>query len=316
MPKKVLQSTYAFALVFAVALLVAEIIAQPSFIHPTNLPSELATFAPFAILAMASTPSILSGGGGIDLSVGPLATLLNCMFITWLVPHGWGAVPAVVVLLMAGALLGTVNGTLVAVGRFQPVIATLCAFFVFSGLAEKIAPTPRTLAGNWTAHLANSVGFLPGAVLTIGMPVLIWVALGRTAFLRNLLAVGDDDASAYSAGVNVVAVRIGAYALGGLFAAIAGIALTAQIQTSSASLATEYALISLAGVALGGTPLGGGRGGILGSLLGAACIYLLQQLLSSAGVSTDYLQLVYGALLVAGVIISSGYRRRVSGAAA
>jgi ribose transport system permease protein len=315
-PRHLLSSTHAFALVFAAALLVAEVIAQPSFIDPSNLPSELGTFAPFAILAMASTPSILSGGGGIDLSVGPLATMVNCMFVTWLLPHGWAAVPSVAVLLALGAALGAINGTLVAVARFQPVIATLCAFFVLSGLSEKIAPSPNPAAENWTAHLANSVGFLPGAVLTIGFPVLVWLALGRTAYLRNLMAVGGDDASAYSAGANVVAVRIGAYALGGLFAAVAGIALTAQIETSSASLATQYALIALAGVALGGTSLAGGRGGILGSLLGAACIYLLQQLLSSAGVAANYLQLVYGVLLVAGVVISSASRGRLRGAAA
>lgn len=310
------RSTFAFALMFAFALLIAEIITQSSFSEPSNIPAELATFAPFAILAMASTPSILSGGGGIDLSVGPLATLVNCIFVAKMLPHGWSPVASVIVLLALGALLGAINGTLVAVLRYQPVIATLCAFFVFSGLSEKIAPNPGSAPGNWTVHLANSVGFLPGAILTIGFPILIWLLLSRTAFLRNLMAAGGDDASAYSAGVNVVALRIAAYALGGVFAAVAGFALTAQIQTSSASLSTEYALIALAGVALGGTPLGGGRGGILGSLLGAACIYLLQQLLSSAGVSSDYLQLVYGALLIAGVLVSSRYRGRLKGIAA
>lgn len=108
--------------------------------------------------------------------------------------------------------------------------------------------------------------------------------------------------------MDVTKVRIAAYSLGGLFAAVGGIALTALLQTSSAELSTQYALVALAGVALGGTPIGGGRGGMIGSLLGALCIYMLQQFLLSAGVASDYLQLAYGALLIAGIVLSTRYR--------
>ncbi|HEY6522308.1 MAG TPA: ABC transporter permease [Solirubrobacteraceae bacterium] len=309
------QKTFAFALTLAVVLLIAEAIEQPSFFDPGNAAQELATLAPFAIVAMASTPAILSGGGGLDLSIGPLATLINCIFVTWLLPHGLGGAVSIPIVLAIGAGIGAVNGVLVAVLRYQPVIATLCVFFILAGLAEKIAPTPTPAAANWTAHLGGDVGPIPGALLTIAFPILVWALLRRTAFHRLLMAVGGDDAAAFSAGVDVARIRIVAYALGGLFAAAGGMALTALLQTSSAALSTEYALIALAGVALGGTPIGGGRGGMIGSLLGAVCIFMLQQFLSSAGVSSDYLQLVYGVVLVVGIVLSTRYRsigRRVA----
>ncbi len=222
MRRFVSRRTFAFALTLAVALLVAEAIAQPSFFDPGNASGELATFAPFAILAMASTPAILAGGGGIDLSVGPLATVVNCIFVIWLLPHGFGGAVSVPVMLAIGAAVGAVNGVLVAILRYQPVIATLCALFILAGLADKIAPNPTPAPHSWMVHLAGNVAFLPGALLTIAFPLLVWLALRRTAFHRLLLSVGGDDAAAFSAGVDVTKVRIAAYSLGGLFAAARG----------------------------------------------------------------------------------------------
>jgi ribose transport system permease protein len=298
-----------FAAFLAIALLITEIAVQPSFARPGNWARELAVLAPFAILAMASTPSILSGGAGVDLSIGPLSTVVNCIIVTWLLPHGFGGVPSVVIALAFGTAVGAISGVMVAVLRYQPVVATLCGLFILAGLAQKIAPNPVSLPDNWTSHLAGSIGFFPGALITIAFPLIVWALLSRTSFHRTLYAVGGGDASAYSAGIDVVRVRIIAYALGGLFAAVGGIALTALIQTSSAAVSTQYALIALAGVALGGTPIGGGRGGMVPSLLGAFCIYMLQQLLSSAGVSASYQQLVYGTLLMAGVLLSMRFPR-------
>src|SRR6476646_7213477 len=106
-----------FALLLAIVLLVAEILVQPSFARPGNWAASLSVFAPFAILAMASTPSVLSGGGGIDLTIGPLSTVINCIFVTWMVPHGWGGVESVLVLLAFGAAVGAINGVLVTMFR-------------------------------------------------------------------------------------------------------------------------------------------------------------------------------------------------------
>jgi ribose transport system permease protein len=148
------------------------------------------------------------------------------------------------------------------------------------------------------------------------VPLLIWMVLRRTAYLKTLYAVGGDDVTAFSAGVNVAAVRVLAYTLGGVFAAIGGIALTALIQSADSSNSTQYTLVAIAAVALGGTSLGGGRGGLACSILGAACIYLIQNLLDSLHVSTLWLQVVYGGLLLFAVVLGARLAagRRLRGA--
>ena len=195
-------------------------------------------------------------------------------------------------MLAIGAAVGAVNGVLVAVLRYQPVIATLCALFILAGLADKIAPNPTPAPHSWTVHLAGNVAFLPGALLTIAFPLLVWLALRRTAFHRLLLSVGGDDAAAFSAGVDVTKVRIAAYSLGGLFAAARG---HCPHRSATDLLGgAEHAIRA-------GRPGGRGPGGNTDRrwsrrndrvVAGGACIYMLQQFLLSAGVASDYLQLV------------------------
>lgn len=297
---------YLFALLLSIVLLAANLVAQPSFGDPDNYPEELAALAPFVLAAMASTPSILSGRGGIDISIGPLLTLCSIVFVVWLVPHGLGnGFVAIPILLVLGAGVGALNGALVAVFRYQPVIATLCTFFVLIGICEKIASSPQRAAGNWTESLSGSIHHVPGALILIAAGGLIWLLLGRTPYVRALYAVGGNDAAAFSAGINVTATRIIAYALGGALAALAGLALTALVQLADSGVTLQYTLVALAAVALGGTPVGGGRGGMLGSVLGAACIYLLQTFLSAVQVPITWLQVVYGGLLIVGVVVGA-----------
>jgi ribose transport system permease protein len=298
---------YLFALSLAVLLLAANVVAQPSFSATGNWPSELAALAPFALVAMASAPSIVSGGGGLDISLGPLMVGVNVVRVVWLLPHTgldsvWIDVP---ILIGIGTGVGVINGLLVSVLRYKPMIATLCSFFVLSGLALKISANPIAARSNWTTDLAVKLGPIPGALVLILIPLLIWECLSRTSYLRTLYAVGGNDATAFSAGVDVVRTRLVAYGLGGLFAAIAGIALTALVQSSEASSVTTYTLVALAAVTLGGTPIGGGRGGLVGPLFGALSIYLLQTLLTALNVSSTWLQLVYGILLVFGILVGA-----------
>jgi ribose transport system permease protein len=177
--------------------------------------------------------------------------------------------------------------------------------FVLSGLCIKLLSQPKSAGSNWTNDLAGTLGPVPGALITIGVPALIWVALRRTAYVRTLYAVGGDDVTAFSAGVNVTLIRVVAYTLGGLFAAFGGIALTGLLREADASNPTGYTLVAIAAVALGGTSLAGGRGGLACSFLGAACIFLIQDLFNSTHVSTLWLQVVYGGLLLFAVLLSA-----------
>jgi ribose transport system permease protein len=304
-----------FALLLAVVLAILNVIADPTWGKPSGWPEELATAAPFVLLAMASTPAIVSGGGGLDISVGPLAVVINTILVVWFLPHSGLSSPfvAIPLVLLIGAGVGAINGILVAVLRFEPVIATLCAFFVLAGIALNIAPAPVPVEGaQWLKDLGNQVGPVPGALILMCFPAALWYGLSRTTFHDALYAVGGNDATAYSSGVDLVTTRIIAYALGGVFAACAGIALSAILLSANASNVALYSLIALAAVALGGTPLGGGRGGLLGSVMGAACIYELQRLLGALDVSGSWNQVVYGGLLIVGVIVGALLQRAKS----
>ena len=311
MHRRLLASRPAYlpALTLALALLVANVVAQPSFLAPSRLPEMLGLAAPLLIVAMASAPSILSGG--IDISVGPLVGFTSIFYVTVLLSGGLGdPLPAIPIVLALGAAVGVINGVAIAMLRFPPVLATLCMFFVLGGVNLKLLPSAEAAQSNWVSDLSDTVWFFPGALLTIGGPLLIWWLLGRTAFLRNLYAAGGNDAAALSAGVRVGAARVGAYALGGLFAAIAGFALTSVLGGADASVSNTYTLVAIAAVSLGGVSLGGGRGGLVGALVGGVCIYLIQSLLTTVGASAGWLPASYGAFLVLGIVFAARHAQR------
>jgi ribose transport system permease protein len=298
------RRSWAFALLLTVVLLVLNLLVSPSFLAPARLPATLATLAPFVLVGFASTPAILAGG--IDVSVGPLATLVNCLFVAVLLPSGLGQwYVSVPILLLTSAAVGTVTGLLVAVVRLHPVVASTGVLFVLVGLSITISKAPVSASPNWADGLARAYGWFPGAAVTMGIVALAWFVLRRSAFVSNLLATGESDISAFGSGVNVTAVRVLAYTLGGLFAGVAGIALSALLQSSQSSLATTYALLGIAAAVLGGTSLGGGTGGLFGTFLGAVAIYLVQQLLTATGVEPSLVQVVYGLVLVIGVLLGA-----------
>lgn len=296
--------TYVFAGVLAVLLLVASLIARPDFLAPDALPSTLANLAPLGIVAMATVPSVVSGG--FDFSVGPQISLINVMFVSVLIPAGLGGPGAAIPLLvLLGALVGACGGLVVASLRIPVFIVGLASLIIVSGVSQQILPQPVQAPSNWSEHVSDSIGPIPVALLVMLVPLLVWLALRRTSIVTAMYSVGGDAPAAFAAGVNVTAVRIFAYATGGVFAAIAGVALTGVIRSGDATLGLQYTLIAIAAVTLGGTPIGGGRGGLVGALLGATCIFLVQNLVFDANIPAQWLNVIYGLLLIVAVVVGS-----------
>lgn len=293
---------YLLALVIAVAFY---IVATVSLGTPLG-PEKLAIFAPLIFAAIASTPSILSGGGGIDLSIGPNLVLANLLIVAVFIPRGMVPAVAVVLAVLVSALVGALNGALAVLLRLSPVVVTLAMYFVLIGTNQKLAPTPVTLADNPLRGLASTWGgVLPWSLLLILLPLVMWGVGSRTRLGRSVLAVGGSDATAFSAGVNVPLVRIGAYAFGGFIAGLGGVALTALVSSADAGTSSSYTLVAIAAVALGGTSMLGGRGGLLGSAIGAICVSLIQSVLSGLQLPTSLLKIVYGGLLLASIMLSA-----------
>jgi ribose transport system permease protein len=303
--------TYSFG--FAAVLAIGMLVANIATVHGGfGVADQLANVAPMAIAAMASAPSIIAGG--FDISISPLIVLTNAVYIVWLAPNGLGGAVSVPIILGLGLAVGVLNGLLIIVLRVQAIVVTLAMFFSLQGVVLFVAPNPVSLSGSgWIHHLAGSVGPVPGAVFTIGLPLLIWFGLRLVPLGRLLYAVGSNDTTAFSSGVNVNAVRVASYGLGGLFAGFGGLALTGLVNSANASSSTEYTLVAIAAVVLGGTPLTGGRGGLVGPLLGAFSIYLMQNLLATFAINPAYLQIVYGGILIVAVVLGGAVARDSGG---
>ena len=292
--------SYAWAALTGLALLIiANVFASPSFSDPTTWAGMLAVMMPFMLSAMAQTPAIMSGNGGLDLSVGPFAGMIGVLIVKFIVPHHLDSpITLLFIVVLAGALSGLLIGYLISFARIPPIIVTLGAYLAYNGLAIYILPTPGGTAPHWLVRLAGSYGPVPGMLVVLAVVASAWTALQHTAFRRNLLAIGGDARAAYTAGVNVAAVRTVSYIITGVLSAIVGLVFVASLQSAAPTATTPYTLISLAGAALGGVSLAGGRGGMLGAAAGGALLFLASNLLSLAHVSVFYIQIFYGVILL------------------
>jgi ABC-type sugar transport system ATPase subunit/ribose/xylose/arabinose/galactoside ABC-type transport system permease subunit len=294
--------------VLAVALLIANVVEQHSFLAWHSWILTFAELATPGLAAMASTPAILGGGGGIDISIAPLFVMVSVVIEVMLLGNGVSSAGVVIpAAVLFGAAVGAINGALINYGRYQAVVATLCMNFILSGFALAYAPSPVSGTTGWLTSLGGTVGGVPGGLILLAVPLLAWFLLARTPFVRTLCAVGGSEITAYTAGVNVPLIRTLGYTLGGGIAGLAGIAIVAQLHQAEADsgFVTPFILLAIAAVALGGTSLAGGRGGLLGSLLGAAVIFLIENLLGALHISSFWSQAVYGATLIAAVLFAA-----------
>jgi ribose transport system permease protein len=291
-----------FAGVLLVVLIIVNLLLNPARFHPAGWGALIGLAAPLIGAALASTPAILSGRGGIDISVGPLMGFVNAIVISVLFLKSGIDSPFIIVpvALFAGAAVGAINGLLVSIVRIQPIVATLGTYLVLMGVTLTIVPAPIGPAPAWLKAMSGSLSIVPLVVI-----FLAWWLVRRTPYYDQLMAVGSDDRAAYTAGVDVTRVRFFAYVLAGM----AALMLTAPIGSADPNIGQNYTLIAIASVALGGVSLAGGRGGLLGATIGAIDIFLLQSLLTAFNVSTYVLQIAYGVILVAAVVLTAVQER-------
>src|SRR3546814_9008102 len=148
--------------------------------------------------------------------------------------------------MLLGGAIGAINGLIIIWLRLAPIVVTLAMYFIVIGINLKLAPTPvRIDDANWVTALAGPIGPVPGPLISLAIPLVLWGLLGLTAYRRNLYAVGGNDATAFASGVNVAAVRVVAFPIGGAFAAIACLVLVAPAGTDNSSLYHSYTTVPL-----------------------------------------------------------------------
>ena len=308
---RALSSYLTVPIAVALVLLVANIILQPSLVSQSNWASTLAVTCPYILTAMAETLPVLSGNGGLDLSVGPFTGFVTVLVAQVFAQHGMGAPELLIPLaVIVGLLAGALNGVLVAYVRLPPIIATLGTYLLYEGLGAQILPSPGGTVPAWLTNINGSYGWFPAILIPLIVVGMLFWGLSRTAFYRNLLAVGGDERAAYASGINTSLVRLGCYALGGMLAAIAGLFLTGLVQSGDATVGPPYTISAVTAVALGGISLAGGRGGMLGAAIGGVVLFLIQNLLSASHVSPYGVDIVNGAALVLALAMSQYLDRR------
>lgn len=290
----------------AAALLVLNLILQPGLLTPVSWAPLFGSALPFILVAMAQVPALIVGNGGLDLSVGPTACLSSVVTVQVLAGAGMGDPYIVIpVALLVGVVVGAVNGLLIAVVRIPPIVATLGTYLMIAALSIIIMPTAGGHAPAWLAAASVPViGPIPGTPLFVVFVGLAWLLLLRTSFRRNLFAVGGDVRTAFTAGVPVTLVTIGAYVAAGVFAAVAGLGFVSVLGAADPTIGPAYTIISLAGAALGGVALAGGRGTLTGAALGGAVLFLVQNALGALGISVYVIQIVYGVMLILALTVN------------
>jgi ribose transport system permease protein len=308
-------SPLAVIAVLAAALLAVNVVLTPGLFSSGQLANTANLLVPTALAAMASVPSVMSGRGGIDLSIGPILGFVNVVFVGVLVARGfdsgWVVLP---VCLLLGAALGALNGAIVAIVRLQPVVVTLGSYLVLGGAAYVVMPQPGGSVPGWCSYLSGAWlgGYFPRSLLLILAAAALWAAARRLGVAGLILAVGSEDRAAHTAGVRIGLVRVAAYAMGGCIAALGGVALSVLISSGDPGVGRQYTLAAIAAVALGGNPLAGGRGSMVGPFLGAASLFLIQTLLSATHVSSLWIQVVYGLVLLAAVSFNATLSSRLA----
>lgn len=307
-------------LALVVIFVIFSILAPTAFPTISNVIIMSQQVSVYALLSIGMLVVILNGG--IDLSVGStlgLSGMVAGLALQGFKIGGYTLYPsvwvAVLLAVAAGALVGLINGLLVAKLNVAPFVATLGMLYVVRGLALLTTNglTVNNLGGS--PALGNTGFDWLGFNSIIGIPVGVWIliivaALGslllnRSVYGRWLYASGGNERAAELSGVPVKSVKIRAYVISGVCAAIAGVILTSELTSAGPTQGTSYELTAIAAVVIGGTALTGGRGNIRGTLLGAFVIGFLAAGLTIVGVSA-YVQTVFtGAVIVLAVLLNA-----------
>jgi ribose transport system permease protein len=281
--------------------------------HPAGLNANVATTAAnkgvlLAIVAVAQTLVVLTSG--IDLSVGMVMVLANCLASSIVVGSPLMTAFGVLGVLLVGCLCGAINGLIVIFGRLQPIVTTIATGAVYYGVALALRPVPGGDVNTALADVLTSQ--LPGGVpaslaLLLALVVIVWLPFRRSVIGRAAYAVGSSEVAAYMSGVPIRRAKLVAYTLSGLLASMAGLFVTFITYTGEASAAngSTYTLYSIAAVVLGGVSLFGGSGSAIGAIFGALMFRTIGDLLFVFNVEPLWQPLFQGIVLSAAVCLGA-----------
>ena len=305
--KKIFVRHSTFVILLALVLLFS--LVSSRFLRVSNLLNILDQSALLAVVAIGVTVTIIAGG--IDLSVGSVVALVGSVSAGVIVRSGVPVPVGLLVGMAVGGAIGAFNGVMVVYGRLQPFVATLAMMAIGRGLTLLYTQgRPISGMGEGYTVLGGSIGPIPISVLILGAVLtVITIVFRNTPFGAYVYAVGGSEETTRLAGVNVRRVKVGAYALSGLLAAVGGVLLTARLWSAQPQAAVGLELQAIAATVLGGASLMGGVGTAAGTVGGALIMGVLANGLNLAGVQSYLQQVITGAIFIMAVLLDMWTKR-------
>ena len=306
--KKFRLKDHSLGMAFVVLVIIATIMGWPNFLKMRNLTNILRQISYTGIIGLGMTLVIISGG--IDLSVGSMTAFVGGISIFFLNMFGGqsivGIVLTIVFALLLGMACGFVNGILVSKFKMAPFIVTLGTMSIFRSLIQYFSNAGTILSGN------NTYGKI-GSGVVLGLPIPVWCFLGvgillhivlnNTSFGRYLSATGSNEQVARYSAINVSVIKLLPYVITGFTVGVTALMWSSRLNCINPSDCTSYEMDAIAAAVIGGTLMSGGKGSIIGTMMGAIMIGVINNMLVMGGISAFLQQAVKGLVIIVAVLM-------------
>lgn len=286
-------------------LIVVNAILQPDFFSYQVFKVDFMSFTPLILVSLAQATVLLVGA--VDLSIGAGISFVTTIMAS-LMGDSLSSIVLVSLLGVAAAiLLSTFNGVFIAYFGPPPIIMTFATSVIWYGAGLVLMPTPGGhIPEAFSAFYAKSLwGFLPVSVLVLLIAFLICFILGRLRAFRHLYAVGGNERAARASGINATAIKIFAFAVSGVFAALAVLCVVGQTATGDARSSQSFTLNSVAAAVIGGIAFSGGKGNFVGAAIGGIILGLLINIIYFANITSFYQVFTKGVIIIVAFLIGA-----------
>jgi ribose transport system permease protein len=303
------SDTYLFVpIVLMLALLVLAVLRTPNLVTSSGIGGAIIVATPLVLATYAVMALAIAGRGTVDLSIGPLIGFIN---VTLVQLYGAHVIGSPITFFLWAAFVGVsyqvAMALIIIFIRVQPIIVSLSGYLALSGINLVIMARPGGTTPDWMSTWGQGTSVWSPVLVVLVLSTVAWLLFTLTPFYGHLRLMGSDERAAYTSGVRINIVRLGAHVIAGLYAALAAITYTSLISSGDPTQGTTYTLIAITALVLGGASLAGGRGGAIGSLLGALNLYLITAVLATfnfGAVQSFVTDLSYGVVLVASLLLT------------
>lgn len=290
--------------VILLAFIFAAIFLSDVFLKSRNIRNLLISCVGLLFVSYGQLLIIILGG--VDLSVGSVISLVNVVMVKLVTDNPATWIYACLISLAIGLAVGLLNGLIVVMGNLQPIIATLATQTFLAGVALAILPEPSgTLPSDLCKFVTKGLNYVFPALLTIVVTALVWMMLNRSRTGRYIQAVGGNEQSAKSSGIPTGKVKIKAFVLCALLAALSGIFLSCYATSGSPLLGEAYAQKSINVAVVGGASLAGGKGSVIGCIAAALILGIISNLLNLRRINSYYQFVIQGIILIIALALSA-----------